>query len=129
MSTVSAKAKPSVLIVDDDVVLCELLSAHLKNEYRVQCAHTCGEALMRMNERQADVVILDHDLPDGTGLSIVPKLRSCNPHLRAILISGDLDHAKRDPHFQSLEVKAALSKPFTGERLRYAVKDLLETST
>ena len=84
MSNVSAKAKLNVLIVDDDVVLCELLSEHLKSEYQVQCAHTCEEALMRMSARQADVVVLDYDLPDGKGLSIVSKLRSCNPRLRTI---------------------------------------------
>ena len=82
MATVSAEAKPSVLIVDDDVVLCEMLSEHLKSEYRVQCAHTCGEALTRMNAQQADVVILDYARPDGPGLSVVHQLRSCNPRLR-----------------------------------------------
>lgn len=128
MATISAEAKPNVLIVDDDVVLCEMLAAHLKSEYRVQCAHTCSEALTRMNARQADVVILDYDLPDGPGLSVVHKLRSCNPHLRVMLISGDPVRAKGDPNFQSAAVKVALSKPFTGERLRHAVENLLAAS-
>ena len=128
MTALAMKPRLRVLVVDDDVVLCEMLCESLKSDYAVSPAHSCAEALVKMRQRPADLVILDYKLPDGTGLSLMLKLRSLSPRLRSILISGDLVEAKGDPNFQSAAVGGTLSKPFTGERLRYAIKDLLGSS-
>ena len=129
MTALAMNSRLRVLVVEDDAVLCEMLCENLESEYTVSPAHSCAEALAKMKQQPADVAILDYNLPDGTGLSLMPQLRSLRPHLRSILMSGNLSEATGDPNFQSAAVGGRLSKPFTCERLRYAIKELLGSST
>lgn len=66
----------SVLVVDDDPVIRDLVSTLLQDEgYRVHCATTGQEALLAVRQLVPDLVVLDIDLPDMTGLVVCKKIR------------------------------------------------------
>ncbi|HCE1373541.1 TPA: response regulator transcription factor [Vibrio parahaemolyticus] len=64
-----------VLIVDDDVPLCELLEVVLQDEgYTVSSVH-CGEsALQYMEKTPVDLVLLDVMLPNLNGMQVARRI-------------------------------------------------------
>jgi two-component system phosphate regulon response regulator PhoB len=69
--------QPHVLVVEDEDALSELLQYNLKKEgFRVSVAADGEEALMLVEERQPDVVVLDWMLPKVSGIEVCRRLRS-----------------------------------------------------
>lgn len=68
-------AQQSILIVEDDRVMRETLAAHLGRTYRVATAGSCAEARRAYDKMRVEVAILDLNLPDGDGLSLVGPFR------------------------------------------------------
>jgi len=85
-----------ILVVDDEAAMREVLSARLeKKGFAVVTAETGGEAHSLLEEHPPDVVISDVVLPDLSGLDLLRKLKSGNPHRPVILITayGTVDSA------------------------------------
>jgi DNA-binding NtrC family response regulator len=69
--------KGSLLIVDDEPDILLVMSANLKREgYEVETAADGVEALRRLEGRDFDAVIVDHQMPCLTGMEFLERLRS-----------------------------------------------------
>lgn len=67
---------PHVLVVEDEDALAELLQYNLKKEgFRVSLAADGEEAIMLVEERQPDVILLDWMLPKVSGIEVCRRLR------------------------------------------------------
>ena len=76
-----------VLVVEDDAGFRDMLSMHLEDAgYRVAVAASLAAA--RPLSAQADALLLDQRLPDGTGLDFLQELRAGHPRLPVIMITG-----------------------------------------
>jgi CheY-like chemotaxis protein len=65
----------SVLVVDDDGINRTLLSRALRNDgHRVRTAADGREALARLAEEPADVVLLDVVMPELDGVSVLQHM-------------------------------------------------------
>ena len=65
-----------VLVIDDDVNICELLRLYLEKEgYNVQMGHDGDEATALFESFRPDLLILDIMLPRTDGLSVLKELR------------------------------------------------------
>jgi two-component system phosphate regulon response regulator PhoB len=76
--TVEAPAaiKPYVLVVEDEESLATLLQYNLDKEgYRVSVACDGEEALLLIDEKQPDIIILDWMLPTVSGIEVCRRLR------------------------------------------------------
>lgn len=81
--------QPIVLIVDDDVDLCQSLWDVLRERgYRVCLAHNSSEAAHRLERRTHDVVLIDMKLPQGSGADVFRLVRQANPQAHTVLITG-----------------------------------------
>lgn len=82
--------KPRLLCVEDDAGMRRVLSAVLQNTAEVACAGTLSEARRLLTQERYDLVILDIGLPDGSGLELLPllKSRADTPHTPAIIFSA-----------------------------------------
>jgi PAS domain S-box-containing protein len=97
------KNKPHLLIVEDDQATAEILSALLPGEhYDIDCAATGQAALELLQLRDYDLMTLDLNLPDMTGIDIVRYVRdtelkqaATGAPLPIIIVSGDLAPAKQ----------------------------------
>jgi two-component system phosphate regulon response regulator PhoB len=79
--------QPHVLVVEDEDALAELLQYNLKKEgFRVSIAADGEEAMMLVEERQPDVVLLDWMLPKISGIEVCR--RSAAARKRAICRSS-----------------------------------------
>ena len=78
----------SILVVDDDAIVHEVITFFLRGEYDVRHVTTAANALVEVHRGSVDLVLLDHRLPDRTGLDILPELRSIWPSLPVIMMTG-----------------------------------------
>ncbi|HYC01816.1 MAG TPA: response regulator transcription factor [Azospirillaceae bacterium] len=68
-------ANGSILLVDDDPILSEMLAACLvERGYDISCTGSLAEARAALALKRPDIVLLDMELPDGSGLSLIPDL-------------------------------------------------------
>ncbi len=88
----------SILIIDDDIVLCSMLFEQLSaaGHHAVQ-AHTLSDGRSCAADRGFDVVLLDVQLPDGNGLEHIAafKRTSLEPEVIIITGQGEADGAER----------------------------------
>ena len=83
-----AKAPQHILAADDDVTLQDVLAFFLGKEYKVRAATTGADTIARVCQEPVDLIILDHRLPDRTGLDVLTDLRSIRPNLPVIMLTG-----------------------------------------
>ncbi|MER0240782.1 response regulator [Streptomyces sp. HSW2009] len=85
-----------VLVVDDDVRVAEINAAYVAKVPGfavVGRAHTAAEALAHVERTTVDLVLLDHYLPDETGLALVARLRQLGHHTDVIMVTAARDVA------------------------------------
>lgn len=81
--------KPRILIVDDDEAVRRLVGSYLTSEgYEVLEATRCSEALERFIDGHPDAVLLDHSLPDGTAVTLLPRLKTLRPFVPVLVLTG-----------------------------------------
>ncbi|MEU6587354.1 response regulator transcription factor [Nocardia sp. NPDC046763] len=79
----------SVLVVDDEPALAELLALALRYEgWTVGTAGDGRTAVARARELRPDVAVLDVMLPDMTGLEVLDRLRYLIPDLPVLLLTA-----------------------------------------
>ncbi|MCG6863109.1 MAG: sigma-54 dependent transcriptional regulator [Chromatiaceae bacterium] len=115
-----------LLIVEDDPSLNQMLVLHFEDEgFDVEGAITCAEALERVAANAYDLLLLDQQLPDGTGMELLTEVLSREPGLPVVMMTGqhDLELA-----IEAIEKGAAdfVHKPVETAQLQQIVSRLLE---
>lgn len=65
------EVKPRILLIDDDRDQVEVLRYHLSRQgFEVRSAYSGGEGLRQLKREIPNLVLLDIDLPDATGLEL-----------------------------------------------------------
>ena len=65
-----------VLVVDDDVNICNLIEIYLQKEgYKVFIAHSGSDAIKIFNEKQIDLILLDIMMPVLDGYDVLREIR------------------------------------------------------
>jgi two-component system chemotaxis response regulator CheY len=109
----------NVLVVDDVQVMRSLLISSLRslNITKVQEAHNAQSALQIFAKGKIDIVFLDINMPDINGLELIKQLRSLNPNVFIIMVSGEssLDNVKQSI---ALGAKGFIVKPYTSGRIK-----------
>jgi two-component system NtrC family response regulator len=86
-----------VLIIDDDELICEMLSFMVEDMgHSASSATTLKTGFEKASSENFDVIFLDIKMPDGSGLHLLPRIRELPLHPEVIIItgSGDADGAE-----------------------------------
>ncbi|HMP76024.1 MAG TPA: sigma-54 dependent transcriptional regulator [Kiritimatiellia bacterium] len=84
--------KATVLIVDDNESVQSLYRRYLVlANYEVQSATTLAAAREALTSRRFDAILLDLNLPDGSGLDFVTEIRALDSAVAIVLITGHGD--------------------------------------
>src|SRR5512142_476142 len=113
-----------ILIVDDDVELCELVTEYLSGEgFRVDAVHHGEEGLKRALSGDYVLVVLDIMLPGMNGLDVLRKLRT-ESRVPVLILTARGDDVDR---IVGLEIGADdyLPKPFNPRELLARVRAIL----
>ncbi len=118
-----------ILIAEDDVVFCKLLTRFLsKNDYQVMDAQNGTDALELMELNGFSLAILDYQLPDMNGIEILKKIKVKNSNTKVILITR-YDDGEIAKEAEDAGVDAFVSKPMNPEELLKLIQGMnLETS-
>jgi DNA-binding NarL/FixJ family response regulator len=79
-----------IIIVDDHVLFREGLSAILKREGDIEVvglAGTIREAVEGVKQLNPDIVLMDFNLPDGTGVEATQEILQENPNCKVVFIT------------------------------------------
>jgi CheY-like chemotaxis protein len=124
------KKKLTVLLADDDKVQTLMLSNLLRARgFAVAAAYDATYAFMVAMKNPIDAIVLDIQMPGGTGLGVLERLRSSSKTMQipVIVLTGSTDPATMDA-VKALGADEYLSKPVNPERLCAALEGLLGIS-
>jgi CheY-like chemotaxis protein len=109
------RTRPLVAVVDDDPGVRDLV-ANVLNEagYDVEVASDGAEALRLVADRPPRLLLVDIQMPNVDGPSLVRELRARLRELPVVVMTGR-PHPEREA--DRCNAVAALSKPFDNERL------------
>lgn len=81
--------KQKILVVDDEPRMRELLGMYLAQRgFQAFEAATSEEALRKVREKPMDCVVLDIGLGGEDGLQLLVNLKTFDPNLRVIMLTG-----------------------------------------
>ena len=123
-------ARPTILVVEDEVPLLTLLRYNLEKQgFRVEEAADGEEALTRVAEAKPDLVLLDWMLPQLSGLEVCRQLRR-RPATRDLPIIMVTARVEQQDTVRALDTGADdyISKPFAMDGLLARIRALLRRS-
>lgn len=92
------ETRRSLLLVDDDPDVLQVLQEMLQVAFEVTMAHSGREALKLIEAgREFDHIVCDMMMPDGAGVDVLQRLQQTHPHLakRLIFMSGGAPEKER----------------------------------
>jgi CheY-like chemotaxis protein len=117
-----------VLLVEDDDLVAKTLRMTLESQGYVVEAFTNGrKAVAHLEKASFDVMITDILMPDMDGLELIRAVRAISPALRIIAMSGGGTRGNQDflQFAEAFGADALLAKPFTGEAMLAALRQVL----
>lgn len=119
-----------VLVVDDEIINVELISACLESNYDILTAYSGKEALEKVKNDKPDIVLLDIMMPEISGLQVCQEIKQQDttrfiPVIMITALSG------LDDKIKAIEAGADdfLTKPISELELVNRVKSLLKTKS
>jgi CheY-like chemotaxis protein len=122
------EAKPSLLIVEDDLDIAEMLDAFFRLQgYDVSVANWGEEGVQKANALQPDLTILDIRLPDINGFEVARHMRA-NHKTRDIPIIFLTEKKERTDRLEGLALNPEdyITKPFDIQELRLRVNNVIQ---
>jgi len=119
--------KSVILAIDDAPAILALLAFHLRAEHAsLLTAATFDEGLAAANEHSPDLILLDVDLPDHSGLDLCRRLKEeeATRDIPVIFLTGSSDVATK-VHGFDLGAVDYVTKPFDVAELRARVRAAL----
>jgi PAS domain S-box-containing protein len=120
-----------ILVVDDEPAVLEVardMLSHLGYSIFVATNGCEGVEFYRTRRGSIDLVLLDVNMPVMSGIEAFEQLRSLDPRVRIIIVTGYGKGVIEAPRFSS-EVNGFVQKPFLLETLATKVRKVLDLPT
>ncbi|MBI3822600.1 MAG: sigma-54-dependent Fis family transcriptional regulator [Planctomycetes bacterium] len=122
----STEKIPRLLIVDDDLDLLQMMREHFERRGMVpDTSKTGGAAIELAAAATYDVVLLDVNLPDMSGLEVLGKLKAQHPEVEVIMLTA---HGSIEDAIQAMKAGAYdyQTKPFRFNELEIHIQKAFE---
>ncbi len=119
---------PTILVVDDELGIRNLLTTVLKSEgYTVRQAENGQEAIDAVKESVPDLVLCDIKMPVKDGMETLRELREIAPELPVMMLTA---HGTVETAVEAMKLGASdyLRKPFDVEELKAKIQRELDTA-
>ncbi len=104
-----------VLLIEDEADLCMILKKLLERQkFVVDYTHSIVGGIEKIKTFNPDIVFLDNNLPDGSGVAIIPALKELCPKARLVMISA-MEQVMKDALEQGAD--RVIKKPFRFEQV------------
>ena len=108
---------PKLLVIDDEPLICQSFHwVFATGDVEVSSAGTVEEGWRRVAEDQPDVIVLDLQLLDGSGLDLFDRIRADDPKRPVIFLTA---HGTTETAIEAMKRGAFdyLGKPFELEQM------------
>ncbi len=116
-----------IFIVDDERAISKLLKYWVKDkwDYDTEVFDSGEDVLKRLDSKKPDLILLDIMLPGISGLEVLKKVRSKDPHIPVIMLSaqGNVETAVESLRYGAYDY---FPKPIDVQRLEPAVKNAIK---
>jgi two-component system OmpR family response regulator len=113
-----------VLIVDDELDICYLLSGILKQKnFRTGFVNSLSDAEIALKNDTPALIFLDNRLPDGFGLDFIPFVKKNYPQLKIVMISAHDSAADRKRAYDG-GADLFIGKPLNRDQINDAISQL-----
>lgn len=117
-----------VLIIDDEIDICVLLSSLLrKHNVPTDYVTSLQEAKTALEKKQPDIIFLDNHLKDGMGLDFIPYIREHAPADVIIMMISAFDGKEEYKKAEQLGVHKFIRKPFSKEDILNAINEVKDS--
>lgn len=117
-----------ILLVEDHAIVrlaTRFLILDLLNTVTVHEAGSFSETLSQLRKHPVDLIVLDINIPDGEGFSMIPRIREIQPRV-LILIFSSLEEEIYALHYIKGGANGFLSKNASQDEIKRAVNAMLE---
>jgi DNA-binding NtrC family response regulator len=113
-----------VLIVDDEMDICYLLSGMLKQRnFRAAFVNSLSDAVNALQADPPSLLFLDNHLPDGFGLDFIPFVKQNYPGTKVVMITAHDGAAERKMAYSG-GVDLFIAKPLNRKMIFDAIDKL-----
>jgi DNA-binding NtrC family response regulator len=77
-----------ILVIDDEVALLEVFAQVLAPHFEVTTATSAREAVSFLRKKKFKVIVCDHLMPGGNGMSLLVRAREEHPLMQRVLVTG-----------------------------------------
>jgi signal transduction histidine kinase len=119
------KAGRKILVVDDNLALAEMVTGFLKDrEFQASFVSNGKDAIDRVLSEPPDLVLLDLNLPNISGMEVLKRIKEVNKDIAIIVITG---YGGEQIAVNMMKAGALdyLSKPFEFETLLASIRNTL----
>jgi diguanylate cyclase len=117
----------SVLLLDDEPAILNVLARQLDTEFDVRTARTPGEARAALARNAADIVIADLHLSEGTGLTFLEWVRGAHPRCARMLLTGTARLEDAVAAVNCCHIHRLVIKPWRPEDLLASLRSLADS--
>ncbi|WP_299136201.1 response regulator transcription factor [uncultured Tenacibaculum sp.] len=114
-----------ILIIEDEILLAEAILEYLsKEKYECELANNLLVAKQKSWDDEYDCIIVDINLPDGSGLDVITQIKEMRSKAGVIIVSA---RNSIDDKIKGLDIGADdyLTKPFNLAELNARIKSIL----
>jgi len=80
--------RDAILVVDDERPILDMFGSALETQFEVVTATSSREAEFALRKKAFKVVVADHLMPGGNGMSFLVRCREEYPHMQRVLVTG-----------------------------------------
>lgn len=116
-----------LLIIDDEVEICQLLDRFLTRKgFEVDTAYNGKDGLQKHRKNSYDLIITDFRLPDISGLDLLKQAKEIHPGIQVIIITGysDIRMAVEVIKYGAYDY---VTKPLYPEELLHLIEDAVKS--
>jgi two-component system OmpR family response regulator len=118
-----------VLIVDDELDICYLLSGMLKQRnFRTGFVNSLSDAVIALQTDTPSLLFLDNHLPDGFGLDFIPYVKKNYPDVKVVMITAHDGAADRKKAYNG-GVDLFVAKPLSRKLIDDAIDKLYSSDS
>lgn len=118
-----------ILLIEDNPgdadLIREMLPSDDESEFKVHCVSRLSDAVSHLHKQQADLALLDLDLPDCQGLNTIRLTRKAAPEMPIVVLTGNQDEsvgiAAVQDGAQDFLIKGQTHRSQLSRVIRYAV--------
>lgn len=110
----------SVLIVDDEVAIRELVSIMLSGRFKILTAKNGKEAVEKFKLFKPDFVLIDILMPSMNGLEAIKEMKKINPDAKIIALTAYAESRRKE--LEELGIKDVIEKPFRRKEILQTIE-------